>query len=192
MPSSKSAPENDIPIARVAVSDSGVEAKFEALVDQLRGDQLLVIDHDPKERLEILPGRLDRELAQPLDTLGGIGGEQVDAQPARAHQHQLTGLVRVVQCEPDRGAAAQRIAHQRNTFQTPVVEQPLQRSGGVVVELPVLGAFVGVTVAGLVDGQHVKVLRQHRNVAGEVRPARRPRSAAVQRTIVCSLPTPAS
>ena len=49
-----------------------------------------------------------------------------------------------------------------------------------MVELPVLGTLVGVAVAGLVDGQHVKVLRQHRDVAGEVRPARRTGSAAVQ------------
>ena len=49
-----------------------------------------------------------------------------------------------------------------------------------MVELPVLGAFVGVPVAGLIDGEHMKLLRQHRDVAREVRPARRAGTAAVQ------------
>ena len=43
-----------------------------------------------------------------------------------------------------------------------------------------LGAFVGVAVAGLIDGENVKTLRQHRNVAREVRPARGSGTAAVQ------------
>ena len=142
--------------------------------------QLLVVDHHPQKRLEVLPSRLDGELAQPLDTLGGVRGEQVDAEPAGTHQHQPAGVVGVIEREPDRRATAQRIPYQRNTSQTQLVEQSFQGSGGVVVELPVLRAFVGVTVAGLVDRQYVETLRQHRDVAGEVRPARRARTAAVQ------------
>ena len=165
MPSSKSAPENDIPIARVAVNDSGVLASSKRSIDQLRGDQLLVVDHHSQERLEVFPRRFHGELAQPLDAFGGIGREQVDTQAARTHQHQPACVVGVVECEPHRGAAAQRIAHQRNTSQAQLIEQAFQRPRRVVVELPVLGPLVRVPVAGLVDGQHMKLLSQHRDIA---------------------------
>ena len=120
------------------------------------------------------------ELAEQLDALGRVRREQVDRQPAGTHQHQPAGPVRVVQREPHRGAAAERIAHQRSAFDAEVVEQVQQRGGAVAVVLLVLGVLVGVPVAGLVDGQHVEVLRQHADVAAEVRPARRAGPAAVQ------------
>ncbi len=61
-----------------------------------------------------------------------------------------------------------------------MVEETLQRPGRVVVELAVLGALVGEPVAGLIDGQYMEALGQHRDVPGEVRPARRAGATAVQ------------
>ena len=120
------------------------------------------------------------EPAEQLDTLGRIRREQVDAQTAGTHQHQPARPVGVVQRKPDGGAAAQRIAHQRSTFDAEVVEQVQQGGGAVAVVLLMLGVFVGVPVTGLIHRQDAELLREHADVAAEVRPTRRPRSAAVQ------------
>jgi hypothetical protein len=94
-----------------------------------------------------------------------IRREQVNTQPARPHQHQASGAVWVVEGETHRRATAQRITHQRNASQAQLIEECLQRCCGVPVELAVLRAFAGVAVAGLIDGQHVEVLREHLDVA---------------------------
>lgn len=109
----------------------------------------------------------------------GSGANRLMLSP-RAHEHQASGAVGEVQREPHRGAAAQRITYQRNPTQPQLVEEPLESGGGIAVELPVLGPLVGVAVSGLVDGQHVEMLGQHRDIAGEVGPAGRARPAAVQ------------
>ena len=123
---------------------------------------------------------LDGELAEQLHTLGGIGGEQVDRQPAGTHQHQPARALRVVEREPHRGAAAQRIAHQRSAFDLQVIEQVEQCGGAVAVVLLVFGVLVRMAVSRLVDGEDVEVLRQYGDVLGEVRPARCAGTAAVQ------------
>ena len=133
-----------------------------------------------QELLQVFPRRLDGELAEELHTLGGIGCEQVHRKAAGAHQHQPARPAGVVEREPDRGTAAERITHQRSAFQAEMIEQVQQRGGAVTVVLLMLGVLVGVSVARLVDGEHVKVLRQNRDVAPEVRPARRTGSTAVQ------------
>ena len=158
----------------------GLAGDREALLDQFGRNELLVEDHDAQELLDVLARRLAGEPAEQLDALGRIRREQVDAQPAGTHQHQPARPVGVVQREPDRGAAAQRIAHQRSAFDAEMVEQVEQGGGAVAVVLLVLGVLVGVAVAGLVDGEHVELLGQHGDVAAEVRPARRPGPAAVQ------------
>ena len=110
----------------------------------------------------------------------GSGAKRLTRKPARAHQHEPARTLGVVEREPHRGAAAERIAHQRSAFDAEVVEQVQQGGGAVAVVLLVLGVLVGVAVAGLVDGQHVEVLREHGDVLREVRPARRAGPATVQ------------
>ncbi len=62
-----------------------------------------------------------------------------------------------------------------------MVEQVQQRGRAVAVVLLVLGVLVGMPVARLIDGQDVEVLRQHGDVAPEVRPTRRAGAPAVQK-----------
>ena len=61
-----------------------------------------------------------------------------------------------------------------------MIEQCQHGIGAVAVVLLMLGVFIGVPVAGLVDSQHMKVLCQNADVAPEVRPTRRTRTTAVQ------------
>ena len=169
----------------------GLAGDREALVDEFGGDELLVEDHDAQELLHVLARRVDGELAEQLDALGGVGREQVDAQPAGAHQHQPARPLRVVQREPHRGAATERITHQRSTFDAEVVEQVQQRGGAVAVVLLVLGVLVGVAVARLVDGQHVEVPRQHRRCSWRSSTSsthRAHRRAAARRSPDCRRP----
>src|SRR5690606_7366123 len=60
------------------------------------------------------------------------------------------------------------------------VEQVLQRRGRVPEVLRVVHRLVRAPETGLVDREHVEVLRQHRDVAGEVRPGGGAGAAAVQ------------
>lgn len=85
--------------------------------------------------------------ASSLTPSGGVGGEQVDAQPARTHQHQLAGPLGMVQREAHRGAAASG-ANQRCAFDAEVVEQCEHGLRAVAVVLLVFGVLVGVPVPG--------------------------------------------
>ena len=99
---------------------------------------------------------------------------------SRPHQHQPPGAVGMIEGQAHRRAAAQRVTDQGGTFDAEMVEQGEYGVGAVTVVLLVFGVFVGQPVPGLVDRDDVEMVGQHRDVAAEVRPARRSRPAAVK------------
>src|SRR6476619_21879 len=162
MPSSKSGPANDFPIARVAASDSGVLAI--AKRSSIKSGVISFWSYTMIRRNASRFSRVGSYENLPRSFTPSVG----------------SGATGVVKRKPHSGAAAKRITHQRSAFDAEVVEQVQQSGGAVAVVLLMLGVLVGVPVAGLVDGEHVKVLRQHADVAAEVGPARRTGPAAVQ------------
>ena len=66
---------------------------------------------------------LQVELREPLDALGRVGVEQVERQPARAHQDQPADPVGVLDGQPGRRTAAQAVAEQVHPLDAELVEQ---------------------------------------------------------------------
>ena len=62
----------------------------------------------------------------------GSGAKHVEGQPAGSHQHQAARALRVVQGEADRGAAAERVAHQVHPVDAELVEQARERAAANV------------------------------------------------------------
>jgi hypothetical protein len=75
----------------------------------LVGDQTLIEHHRPDEGLHLLPAGFHGELREPLDPLGRIWGERVEAQPARPHEDEPADPVGIIQREPHGGASAERV-----------------------------------------------------------------------------------
>ncbi len=111
----------------------------------------------------------------------GVRRKQVDTQTAGAHQNEATRTVRVVERKANSSATTERIAQQINaTGDLERVQEIVERRRTVNEVLRMLRRLVGLPVTGLIDRDDVKALRQHRNVAGEVRPRRRAWATAVQ------------
>ena len=125
----------------------------EPLLDQLVGDQVLVDDHRRDERAQRLAGRVGAEVHQPLDALGRVGVEQVERQPARAHQHQPADPVGVGQRQPHRRTAAEAVAEQVHLLDAQLVEQRDDVVGGEAEVVADDRRLVGAAEAGLVDEQ---------------------------------------
>ena len=152
----------------------------EAFLDQLVGDQVLVDHHRGDERAQRLAGRVAGEVHQPLHALGRVGVEQVERQPAGAHQHQPADPVGVAEREPHRRTAAEAVAEQVHPVDAELVEQ---RDHGVGRE-PVVVAdhlgLVGRAEAGLVDQDRAEGLGEAGQGRPEVGPRAGARAAAVQ------------
>ncbi len=117
---------------------------------------------------------------EPLHALGGVGVEQVEAQPARAHQHQPADAVGVGQREAHRRAAAEAVAEQVDLVDAELVEQGDDVVGGVAVEVADHRRLVGAAEAGLVDQQGAERRREVRQRRAEVGPGAGARATAVQ------------
>ena len=70
-----------------------------------------------------LAGRVAAELVEPLDALCRVWAEHVLREPARAHQDQPADPLGVLEREPRRGAAAERVAQQVHPLDAQLVEQ---------------------------------------------------------------------
>ena len=128
MPSSAvSGFQNDIPIEAIASRAPGRGGVGEPLLDELVGDQVLVDHHRGDERPHRLAGGVAAEVHQPLDALGRVGVEEVQREPAGAHQHQPADPVRVAEREPHRRTAAEAVAEQVHPLDAELVEQRARR-----------------------------------------------------------------
>ena len=144
----------------------------EPLLDQLVGHEVLVDDHRRDERAQRLAGRAQVELHEPLDALGRVGVEQVERQPARAHQDQPADPVGVLDRQARRRTAAEAVAEQVHLLDAQLVEQ----RDDVVGREPEVVAhhrrLVGLAEARLVDEQGAVRRGEPRQRRAEVRPRR--------------------
>ena len=164
------------------VEGRGLAGRREPLRHQFVGDQPLVEHQRPQERGELLLARARwrGELHQPLDALGRVRCEHVEAQAARAHQHQPPGTFRIPQREPDRGAAPERVADQVHLLDGQPVEQARQRIGGEGEVLPGHRWLVGVAEPRLIDEKRVEPGCENLQIGPEVAPRRRTGPATVE------------
>ena len=150
------------------------------LLDQLVGDEVLVDHHRRDERAERLAAGRQVELGEPLDALGGVGVEQVEREPARAHQDEPADPVGVLDGQAGRRTAAEAVAEQVHPLDAELVEQRddvLHREAEVVADHRRL---VGAAEARLVDQQGAEGAREPGQGRAEVRPRGRAGAAAVQ------------
>ena len=150
------------------------------LLDQLVGDQLLVDHHRGDEGAERLAARLEVELGEPLDALGRVGVEQVEREPARAHQDEPADPVGVLDGQAGRRTAAEAVAEQVHPLDAELVEQRDDVLHGEAEVVADHRWLVGAAEARLVDQQGAEDAREPGQRGAEVGPRGRAGPAAVQ------------
>ena len=186
MPSSKSAPANDFPIARVAASDSGVLAI--AKRSSISSGVISFWSWTMIRRNFSMFSRVGstENLPSSLTPSVGSGAKRLTLNPpgpistSRPARSGLSSANRTAVPPPS------ELPTNGAPVDAEVIEEVQQSGRAVAVVLLVLGVLVRVAVARLVDGQHVKVLARAlrccgRSSTNSTRPARRraaaPRSA---------------